>query len=310
MLDIRRMRVLREVAARGSFSAAAEALSYTQSAVSQHIAALERETGAQLIERRPRALRLTDAGQALVRHTEAILARLAEAQAELEAIAGLRAGHVRLAAFPSAGATLVPAAVAIFRDRHPDVEVELAMAEPVDGAAGVRAGDYDLALSIADSVSHINEGLEAVHLLDDGLHVALPMHHPLAGREQLRLTDLREATWLLGSTGVCPDRYVFLDACHRAGFDPDVMLQSDDYNAIQGFVASGVGVALVPELALVNVREDIVVRPLAGRPVFREIVAVVTGGSAAAPATGAMLDALREAAASFRTGRDALMAVA
>jgi DNA-binding transcriptional LysR family regulator len=310
MLDIRRMRVLREVAARGSFSGAAEALSYTQSAVSQHVAALERETGAQLIERRPRALRLTDAGQVLVRHTEAILARLAEAQAELEAIAGLRAGHVRLAAFPSAGATLVPAAVAIFRERHPDVEIELAMAEPVDGAAGVRAGDYDLALSIADSVSHINEGLEAVHLLDDGLHVALPLHHPLAGRAQLRLTDLREATWLLGSTGVCPDRYVFLDACHRAGFDPDVMLQSDDYNAIQGFVASGVGVALVPELALVNVREDIVVRPLAGRPVFREIVAVATGGSAAAPATGAMLDALREAAASFRTGRDALMAVA
>jgi molybdate transport repressor ModE-like protein len=310
MLDIRRMRVLREVAAHGSFSAAAKSLSYTQSAVSQHIAALERETGTQLIERRPRALRMTDAGQALVRHTEAIMSRLAEAEAELEAIAGLRAGRVRLAAFPSAGATLVPAAVAIFRERHPDVEVELAMEEPIDGAAGVRAGDYDLALSIADSVSHINEGLEAVPLLDDGLHVALPLDHPLAGRERVRLTDLREAMWLLGSTGVCPDRYVFLDACRRAGFEPAVAVRSDDYNAIQGFVASGVGVALVPELALVNVREDIVVRPLAGEAVCREILAVTTVGAAAAPATNAMLDALRDAAASFRSGRDSLMAVA
>src|SRR5436853_4918297 len=119
MLDVRRMRILREVAARGSFSAAAEALSYTQSAVSQQIAALEREVGTKLVERNARGIRLTDAGEALVRHTEAVIANLAEAEAELEAIAGIRGGRVRLASFPSAGSAIIPQAIANFRSRHP-----------------------------------------------------------------------------------------------------------------------------------------------------------------------------------------------
>ena len=123
MLDVRRLRVLREVAARGSFSAAAEALSYTQSAISQQIAALEREAGTTLVDRSARGIRLTDAGEALVRHAEAILARLAEAETELEAIAGLRGGRLRLAAFPSAGGSIIPPAVAAFRERHPGVEL-------------------------------------------------------------------------------------------------------------------------------------------------------------------------------------------
>src|SRR5947208_2538722 len=130
MLDVRRMKVLREVAHQGSFSAAAEALSFTQSAVSQHIAALERETGARLVERGPRGVRLTDAGQALVCHTDAILARIDDAEEELAAIAGLREGRLRLASFQSAGATLVPRAVASFRERHPGVELGMIEAEP------------------------------------------------------------------------------------------------------------------------------------------------------------------------------------
>src|ERR671914_2162570 len=127
MLDVRRMRVLREVAVRGSFSAAAEALSFTQSAVSQQIAALERESGAVLVERSARGVRLTDAGRALVKHTDAIVARLAEAEAELEAIAGLRGGRLRMAAFESAGATLMPLAIAAFREHHPAVELSLSL---------------------------------------------------------------------------------------------------------------------------------------------------------------------------------------
>src|SRR5213595_1691605 len=123
MLDVKRMRILKEVADRGSFSAAAEALSYTQSAVSQQIATLEREAGTQLVTRGSRGIRLTEAGQALVRHADAILTRLADAEAELEAIAGLRGGRLRLVAFPSAGATLAPAAVAAFRARHPAVDI-------------------------------------------------------------------------------------------------------------------------------------------------------------------------------------------
>src|SRR5919199_1044156 len=147
MLDVRRMRVLREVARRGSFSAAAEALSFTQSAISQQIAALEREAGATLVQRSARGVRLTEAGEALVRHADAILARLAEAEAELEAIAGLRGGRLRMASFESAAATLMPLAIAAFRERHPAVELSLTMGEPEDSLPQLRAGELDLAIT-------------------------------------------------------------------------------------------------------------------------------------------------------------------
>src|SRR5213080_193898 len=148
MLDVKRLRVLREVATQGSFSSAAEALDYTQSAVSQQIATLEREAGMVLVDRNARGVSLTDAGEALVRHTDVILARLADAEAELEAIAGLRGGRVRLASFPSAGATIAPAAIARYRERHPDVDISLVMAEPPEGADKLRSGDVDVALLI------------------------------------------------------------------------------------------------------------------------------------------------------------------
>src|ERR671936_254894 len=138
MLDVRRLRVLREVAARGSFSAAAEALSFTQSAVSQQVAALERETGTMLVERGARGIRLTDAGRALVSHADAILARIEAAEEELAAIAGLRGGRLRLASFQSAGATLVPRAVAAFRSCHPQVELSMVEAEPAQACSLLR----------------------------------------------------------------------------------------------------------------------------------------------------------------------------
>src|SRR3954467_15666000 len=148
MLDVRRMRVLREVARCGSFSAAAEALSFTQSAVSQQIAALERETGATLVERSVRGIRLTDAGRALVRHTDAILGRLAEAEAELEAIAGLRGGRLRMASFEPAGAPLMPLAIATFRERHPAVELSLSLAEPDDSVPKLKSGELEIVLAL------------------------------------------------------------------------------------------------------------------------------------------------------------------
>src|ERR687884_1388405 len=143
MLDVRRMRVLREVAVRGSFSAAAEALSFTQSAISQQIAALEREAGCTLVQRNARGIRLTEAGEALVRHADAILARLSEAEAELEAIAGLRGGRLRMAAFESAGATLMPLAIARFRRRHPAVELSLSLGETEDTEPQLKSGELD-----------------------------------------------------------------------------------------------------------------------------------------------------------------------
>src|SRR5262245_44344119 len=148
MLDVRRLRVLREVAARGSFSSAADALNFTQSAVSQQIAALEREVGTRLVDRNARGVRLTEAGEALVRHTEVVLARLADAEAELEAIAGLRGGRLRMASFPSAAASIMPEAIARYRERHPAIELTLEPAEPGPALAKPRAGGGDLGLEL------------------------------------------------------------------------------------------------------------------------------------------------------------------
>jgi DNA-binding transcriptional LysR family regulator len=307
MLDVRRMRVLREVAARGSFSAAADALAYTQSAVSQQIAALEREAGTRLVERNARGVRLTDAGRALVGHADAILARLAEAEAELEAIAGLRGGRLRLASFPSAGATIMPEAIARFRDRHPGVELTLEPAEPEPSLVKLRAGEVDLVLDItAGYRPPADDVYERVHLLDDPMYVALPKGHPLARKRNLELSELADESWILGTTGSCPDVSIFLRSCQLAGFEPNVTFHSDDYFAIQGFVAAGMGASLIPDLALISVRDDIVVRSLGARPPVRVIWAATLRDSYRSPAKQAMLEVLVEVGAEFAENRRAL----
>ncbi|HWH96574.1 MAG TPA: LysR substrate-binding domain-containing protein [Baekduia sp.] len=307
MLDVRRLRVLREVAAQGSFSAAAEALSYTQSAVSQQIAALEREAGAQLVVRSARGVTLTDAGRALVSHADAILARLADAEDELQAIAGLRGGRLRLAAFPSACATLMPLAVARFRERHPGVDLSLCPAEPDDALRLLRGGGSDISLSIEATFSQRTDGdLDVVALLDDPMYIMLPRDHPMASRARLRLTDLADESWMIGTTGHCPDASIFLRACQVAGFEPSIAFNLDDYNAIQGFVAAGMGVSFIPDLALINVRDDIVVRSLGARPPVRRIVATTLVDSFRSPAKQAMLEVLVEVAAEFGARRTAL----
>src|SRR3954447_1249741 len=307
MLDVRRLRVLREVATRGSFSAAADALHFTQSAVSQQIAALEREAGMPLVERGARGVRLTQAGEALVRHTDVILARLADAEAELEAIAGLRGGRVRLASFPSAGATIAPAAIARFRERHPSVDVSLVMAERPEGADKLRSGEVDIALLIETPWEcAVDDAFDRQLLLDDPMYVCLPRMHPRARKARLRLEDLADEAWLLGTTGTCPDASMFLRACERAGFEPRIAFHSDDYLAIQGFVAAGMGVCFIPDLALVTVRDDVVIRSLGPRAPVRHVVAATLAGSFVSPAKRAMLDVLVEVGAEVAQRRDAL----
>jgi DNA-binding transcriptional LysR family regulator len=307
MLDVRRLRVLREVAAQGSFSAAAEQLSYTQSAVSQQIAALEREAGSRLVERSARGVTLTDAGRALVAHADAILARLADAEEELHAIAGLRGGRLRLAAFPSACATLMPLAVVRFRERHPGVELTLCPAEPDDGMRLLRGGECDVALSIDTTFAKRHDAdLDAVALVDDPMYIMLPRDHPMARRAKLKLTDLVDEQWMIGTAGTCPDTSIFLRACATAGFEPNIAFNLDDYNAIQGFVAAGMGVSFIPDLALVNVREDIVIRAFGPGAPVRRIVALTLADSFRSPAKQAMLDVLVEVAAEFGERRTEL----
>ena len=309
MLDVRRMRVLREVAACGSFSAAAESLAYTQSAVSQQIAALEREAGTTLVERGARGVRMTDAGRALVEHADVILARLDDAEAELEAISGLRSGRIRVVAFPSAGATLIPPAIARFRAAHPDIELSLRPGEPDEGLAMLRAGEADVALSIETpgSCAAPPEGIILEPLLDDHMYAVLPAGHRLAARRRVRLEDLAGESWILGSsTDECPDARIVLQACAGAGFEPDVAFQNDDYQAIQGFIAAGVGISLIPELALATVRDDVVALSLGARAPYRRIVAATLAGGWESPAKVRMLEVLREVGDEFAGRRGEL----
>jgi DNA-binding transcriptional LysR family regulator len=307
MLDVRRLRVLREVAQRGSFSAAAEALAYTQSAVSQQIAALDREAGTILVERNARGVRLTDAGRALVSHADAILARLADAETELHAISGLRAGRLRLASFATAGATVMPQAIARFRAAHPGIDLSLEPAEPEDALPKLKAGDYDIALVIdAPHCAIDTADIELLHLLDDPMYVCLPAEHPFARKTRLRLEDLAGEAWMLGSTGRCPDTAILLRACQTAGFEPRIAFHSDDYLAIQGFVAAGMGVSLIPDLALITVRDDVVVRSLGPRPPYRRVSAATLAGGYRSPAATAMLEVLESVGREFETGRRTL----
>jgi DNA-binding transcriptional LysR family regulator len=308
MLDVKRLRVLREVAAHGSFSAAAEALAYTQSAVSQQIATLEREVGTVLVDRSARGVKLTDAGEALVRHADAVLARLADAEAELEAINGLRGGRLRLVAFPTAGATLAPRAIAEFRERHPGVDLTLVPGEPEDGMAALKAGETDIALLIETGFeTSYDPAIERTPLLEDPMYVLLPSGHPLAERRRLRIEDLCEESWIIGSaTSTCPDSVILLRACAGAGFEPRIVFNSDDYLAIQGFVAAGMGVSLIPDLALLALRDDVVVRALRTRPPARYIVAATLAGGYCSPAKTAMLEILQDVGREFEAKRQTL----
>ena len=261
MLNLGRLQVLVEVISRGSFSAAAQALSYTQSAVSQSIARLETETGATLVVRDRRGIRPTAAGATLVAHAEAIFAQVQAAEAELEAVLGVRAGRLRVASFPSAGATLVPLAVARFRDAHPDVALTLAEGEPEQIGPRLRAGEFDLALlfEFPGVRERPGGGLRSTTLLEDPMLVALPAEHPLVSKPAISLADLGDQHWVQTSADSPCARHV-VRSCLAAGFEPYVAFESDDYDVVQGLVAAGVGVALIPRLALTNVHQGIVVR--------------------------------------------------
>jgi DNA-binding transcriptional LysR family regulator len=307
MLNVGRLRVLIEVAKQGSFSAAAEALTYTQSAVSQQIATLEAETGMTMLERHPRGVRLTQAGEALVQHAEGILARLEAAEAELAEIAGLRAGRLRMASFPTAGATLMPLAIATFRSRHPDIELTLSEGEPEQIAPRLAAGELDLALLFEFGVpSPPAEGaadrLMRVELLEDPMHLALPRDHRLAAKPKLHLADLSGEAWVQTS-GSSPCARHVVRCCHASGFEPNVSFESDDYQTVQGLVAAGVGVALIPDLALSVVREDIVIRTLSPSPPTRSVIAAAPSDARLSPATPAMLSVLEEVARSYSQGK-------
>ena len=301
MVDVRRLKVLREVARHGSFSAAAGALGYTQPAISRQIAVLESEMGTQLLLRTPQGVLLTDAGRMLVERGEDVLARLQRLEDEVRARAELAGGRLRLAVFASAAASIVPRALVRFRQRYPAVELSVIVADPGESLPLLRSGELDLALCHDGGESDgESPRLECVPLLDDPMFMAFPADHPLAHVPSLALSDLADETWMLPTLlgDRCPDAQLVLVACHAAGFDPAVAFEYDDYAALLGFVAAGVGVAPIPDMIAREVRDDVVLRqvepPLPPRPV----VAALPAGYRS-PAAAAMLEILHEVVAEW-----------
>jgi DNA-binding transcriptional LysR family regulator len=299
VIDVNGLRVIRAIGDEGGFTAAAERLGYSQPAVSQLVRRLERRLGTALVEKSGRSVRLTEAGQVLARHAVTVLSAVEAAQEEVAAIAGLRAGRVRVMAFPSSSATVIPSALASLRFAHPDLTVSFVENEPPESLAALRAGDCDVAVAFTYPGTEALEvdlaGLSRVPLLDDEVQVALPSAHPLARSTAVALADLAAETWIAG----CPQcRGHLLALAARDGFTPRVDYATDDYVAVLGLVAAGLGVALVPGLVLRTARHrDVVTRPLTP-PSRREVFAVTTPDLMRVPAVGATLAALGQAAAS------------
>jgi DNA-binding transcriptional LysR family regulator len=296
MLDLRRLRAFREVARRGSFSAAADALSFTQPSISRQIAMLESEVGAQLLERDPRRVRLTQAGELLIEHAEAVLARLDAAHAQLDALTGLESGRLRMSAFASANAWLVPEALRRFAARHPGVELSLARVDPGTECVALRSGDVDLALITTLDVDtpQCREAIETIRILEDEYYLALPREHRLADREHVAFKELAHETWIEGAHPDCLGDVTELSTL--IGAEPRIGFHCDDWTGKQALVAAGVGIMLCPRLAMGDVRADVVVRRLPRALAPRTVYAAVPNGYRA-PAVDEMLTCLEEVAA-------------
>lgn len=298
MIDAAGLRVMKAIADEGSFTGAATALGYSQPAISQMVRRLEQRLGTVLVERVGRSIRLTEAGAVLARHATPVLTALDQAEDEVAAIAGLRAGRVRLMAFPSSSSTLLPRALAQMQQQHPDVKVTFTEAEPPESLAALRDGECDLAVAFAYAGTDVArgedlDGLTTYPLLEDPVRVALPPGHRLADAEVVPLEELAADTWIAG----CPRcRGHLLSLADAAGFRPTVGYETEDYVAVQGFVAAGLGVALIPDLILAAITNpDVVIRSLE-QPSNRTVHAVTTPDLERVPAVKATLDALCDSA--------------
>ncbi|OBI02940.1 LysR family transcriptional regulator [Mycolicibacter heraklionensis] len=306
MFDVRRLLVLQEIARVGSLSAAAASLNYTTSAVSQQVTALERDVGSTLLVRGPSGARLTPAGSKLLEHVPAILGAVAAAERDLDAIATARPGVVRIASFASAAAVILPPAIAQVRHVLPGVGVELVAVDPDDGVELLRSGDADAAM-VTEVPGDRPEfpGINTLSVYDDEFFVVLPLGHRLAERAEVPLAELARENWVVSTqTGLCPDTRVFRKACQRAGFEPTVSYRAEGYGTVQGFVAAGLGVSLVPSLAASGVRADVAVRRVAGRRPVRKVAIATTAPPAPASVLATVIELVAAAGATLAESAD------
>jgi DNA-binding transcriptional LysR family regulator len=305
MLDLRRLRLLRELHQRGTIAAVADALRFTPSAVSQQLALLEREAGVRLLARAGRGVRLTDPALVLVEHAEALLERAALAEADLAAAAGAVSGRARIAAFQSVSLRLaLPAMTALARDA-PRLRCELVEAEPEQALPALALGDVDLVLG--DEWQHqpwrLAATLERHELLRDPVRVLLPVRHPAARRHRdaVPLAELAAEAWASGHAAMGWEEMTQRTCRERGGFEPDIRHRTNDATVSLALVARGLAVTLLPELALPARRPGIALRRIAGAPLDRAIFAVTRAADAARPSTRALLAAVRDAAAALPT---------
>jgi DNA-binding transcriptional LysR family regulator len=294
MLDVRRMQILRAVVASGSVTAAAAHLGYTPSAISQQVAALEKEAGVALLERVGRGVQPTAAGRLLTGHAAIISQNVAEAERALADLRAGRTGRLAIRYFASVGPTLLAPALARLRQEHPGVTIDLKLSDPEDHLPGIEQGSTDLAIVVRPS-DESRRGIRVVHLLNDAYDAVLPTGHRLAAQRVLDLADLADEPWISSEPpGPCLEP--ILEACAAAGFSPNFVARSEDYATAQGFVAAGLGVSLIPRLGLATQHPAVAIRRVRRPEPVRTIYAAVREITLAQPALRALLDALKDAA--------------
>ncbi len=300
MLDLRRLRLLRELNERGTIAAVAEALQFTPSAVSQQLAILEREAGVRLLERAGRGVRLTDPALVLVGHADALLERAALAEADLAAAAGSVTGRGRIAAFQSVALRLALPAIEALAREAPRLRCELIEAEPEQALPELALGDVDLVLG--DEWQHqprrLPASLQRHELLRDPVHLVLPARHEAARRHQdaVPLSELAGEAWVTGHPGMGWEEMT-QRTCRAHGFDPDIRHRTNDATISLALVARGLAIALLPGLVLPGRHPGVTLRPIAEEPVGRAIFAVTRAADAARPSTRALVAAMQSAAA-------------
>lgn len=297
-LDLQSVRIVRAIAETGSITAAARALGYSQPAISQHLQRTEARLGLTLVTRVGRSVRLTEAGSVLARHALTITSALDAAEGDLADLAGLRTGTVRLAAFPTASSTIVPRLLGALAASHPGIRVTYIEAQPPEAVQLLRDGGVDLAITFsypgdrADPHRDSASGLTAQPLFTEEMVVVIPRSHPLAALDVIDVTTLAEERWIAG----CPRcRGHLLAVCEVAGFAPVISFETDNASAVLNMVASGLGVAMLPRLALATATlpAETVIRPHSPRSV-RNIQALANDGARRVPSLAATTAALRD----------------
>ncbi|MFF2353339.1 LysR family transcriptional regulator [Kitasatospora sp. NPDC058115] len=299
-MDMAWLDVFRTTARLGSFTAAAEQLGFTQSAISRQIATLEAEFGVQLFDRLARGVRLTEHGRTLLPHAEALLDRLDGTRQELASLTELGLGRLRFGAFDSANAALVPAALAAFRSARPGIGISLTEGLSAELLDRLRDGGIDLAVVVAHPGHLYDTDLFDLRpLVEDPVLVALPPDHPLATRTRLRLAELADEPWI--AAGRRPGS-ALLAACARSGFRPRIEYEVGAWTAKLGLVAAGFGATLIPALAARGARPDVALVPLhpEDTPV-RTVHTATLRGRSAPPAVTAFLPHLAAATAAPRS---------